>query len=638
MTQKRIVQCAALLLVTALLTLGGCLIINGETRSLSSCSAVPEEIEQKNYIISELQPDASGQMTLCLTDAPENLSLAFVINDMGSFIPNLRISLNGKEIYSYGKEERFQRTHIVPLPLEMIKETGQIELTLVSTGWEGRSKEILTGRTSVSPSMILCSYDNAIQLIRETDRTMYVLIGIYLIMICTGVVIFTGRTQESGYLFLTVLCVIRFVNTAIDSSLLPLSMGQYYSLRHILVVLPVVFNVSVAVWLLRPEMGRMRNRSLLISGLLTVGSALLQCSGGNNWYHLFQAAAFLFFGFHCFKAAARGQTGWPLLCAGFTMGYTIVAFIYLVNVWKMFPSGQRMICTNFTNFSYIPGMVVSIVYISRELVSQFNETEHLSMELAKTNSELDRRVEQKTAQLVAEQKSRQDMMLNIVHDLRSPVFVLKGCLEGFRPADEEQKNRLKTMAARLGVMEALINDLFLSEKLEAGRVTLYRDNVQLDLLLGEIVNGLEATGGKKIHAQLEPAVVWGDETRLFQAFQNLAENARNYTPEGGTIGISVRLDPGGQQAEVRISDDGPGMDPEECRAVFERYYTGKRAARYASSGLGLNIASELIHLHGGTIRMESGIGAGTSAVVTLPTIAPEDLEGVENDSRSLGGR
>ncbi len=625
MRRKQIFSYILLTCLTTLAVFSFCFFLCRTTLYLTNGSAVPSDIGSTSYVVTDVHPDEESQLiTLHFTGVKENDHLAFVINDMGSFVLSLEAYLNGTEVYSYEESSPFQRIHIIDLPAELMEETGEINLTLSASGWQSRSQEILSGRLNAAPTLILCSYENALGLTRQADRAMSILIGMYLIIIVSSLTMFAGRTREFGYLFLSLLCLIRFFNTAVDSSYLSFTMEQYYSLRHILVVLPVIFHVSVGIWLLRPEPRRRSGHYLMITGVLTLLVTFFQSISGYNWYHFFQFLAFLAFTGCCLRAAVRGKKGWPLLCAGYTAGYAIVAFLYLVNIWDITKPGLVFICTNFTNFSYVPGLLASMIFISRQLVSKYNETEKLSARLSQANKELDKRVEEKTAQLVAMQESRQSMMLNIFHDLRNPVFILKGCLDNLQPANPQQRQHIKTMRTRLNLLETLIGDLFLLEKLNAGAVALYEDNVELDALIQEIADGLSASRDKTVVTDLRPAVVWGDETRLFQAFQNLAENARLYTPQGGTISLSVYQE--GETAKVIIADTGIGMTEEECSHIFERYYTGKRSKKDVSSGLGLNIASQLIKLNRGSIHVESQPGAGTKITIVFPAVqAPEGV-------------
>jgi signal transduction histidine kinase len=115
-----------------------------------------------------------------------------------------------------------------------------------------------------------------------------------------------------------------------------------------------------------------------------------------------------------------------------------------------------------------------------------------------------------------------------------------------------------------------------------------------------------------------PLRVHHDAQRVGQAVSNLVGNAVKFTPPGGRVIVSVLPIEGGGLIEV--ADTGVGIDPDELPRVFERFYRGSRAneARSSGSGLGLAIVKSIIDMHGGTIAVQSRLGAGTRFAVTLP--------------------
>ena len=133
--------------------------------------------------------------------------------------------------------------------------------------------------------------------------------------------------------------------------------------------------------------------------------------------------------------------------------------------------------------------------------------------------------------------------------------------------------------------------------------------------------------------------VRADSFRLEQVMYNLLDNARKYTPLGGTVTVTARL-PGSNptenklqpvagnangdgcedQVEIRVSDTGSGIPAADLPHIFERFYRADKARSRAlgGTGLGLTIVKHLIQLHGGTVRAESAYGKGTSVIVRLP--------------------
>jgi CheY-like chemotaxis protein len=121
-----------------------------------------------------------------------------------------------------------------------------------------------------------------------------------------------------------------------------------------------------------------------------------------------------------------------------------------------------------------------------------------------------------------------------------------------------------------------------------------------------------------------PIVVDGDRVRLLQIFSNLLNNAAKYTPEGGSIGIALSSD--GPQARVRVYDEGCGIPADVIDKIFEPFFQVERTIDSSQGGLGigLTLARQLAHLHGGEIEARSaGPGKGSEFVLTLPALPPD---------------
>ena len=117
-----------------------------------------------------------------------------------------------------------------------------------------------------------------------------------------------------------------------------------------------------------------------------------------------------------------------------------------------------------------------------------------------------------------------------------------------------------------------------------------------------------------------PPVVIGDEARLRQVLGNLMSNARRYTPPGSPITVRVAVED--SEAVLDVIDNGPGLEPEHARRVFERFYRADTARdrAHGGSGIGLAIAKALVEAHGGSVHVHSaGSGQGTTFRVSLPT-------------------
>jgi CheY-like chemotaxis protein len=178
----------------------------------------------------------------------------------------------------------------------------------------------------------------------------------------------------------------------------------------------------------------------------------------------------------------------------------------------------------------------------------------------------------------------------------------------------------------------LINDLLDVAKIEAGRVQLRKELVDLGGVLQEVASTfrIEATRHHLVFREEFgelPAVV-GDRDRLIQVFGNLVSNAIKYTP-AGEVGLSAR--PVYGAVEVVVHDTGVGMTDEEQRQLFTKFFRSRDRSGPdpGGTGLGLVIVKGIVEGHGGTLAVESAPGVGTRIRVTLPAVGGQPGAGVE---------
>lgn len=227
-----------------------------------------------------------------------------------------------------------------------------------------------------------------------------------------------------------------------------------------------------------------------------------------------------------------------------------------------------------------------------------------------------------TERLHIHDQQRRNMLADISHELRTPITVIQGnvegILDGLYPADEAH---LKSIIEETQILSRLVDDLRTLAQAESGALHLKREPVNLMELIRDAISGLEAQVREKdIRVELslageEDANI--DPQRIREVLTNLLSNAVRYTPPGGQI--HVRLTEAGIGAEstatISIEDNGPGIQPADLPHVFERFY---KSSDSGGMGLGLSIAKYLVEAHGGRIWAESEIGKGTKISFTLP--------------------
>ena len=256
-----------------------------------------------------------------------------------------------------------------------------------------------------------------------------------------------------------------------------------------------------------------------------------------------------------------------------------------------------------------------MAYVCRRYALQFDRAEQLAREL-------DARVIQRTKALTEETEARKSMMLNIFHDLRSPLFAVSSGLDTLEAAPEALPALLPALQQRTAFLRRLTEDLFLAAKLEQKQVMLNEDRVSLGEVIAAVCDSCREEAEKKgVVLQTPPTSelpVWGDQIRLQQILQNLLTNAIHYTPAGGSITVNSRVEAGA--ALVSVRDTGCGIAPEDQAAVFDRYFHTTTSSKHDSTGLGLTIAQELAHLHHGEILLESEVGKGSCFTLKLPLL------------------
>ena len=227
--------------------------------------------------------------------------------------------------------------------------------------------------------------------------------------------------------------------------------------------------------------------------------------------------------------------------------------------------------------------------------------------------------------LEAASKRERDFLLNVGHDLRTPLTTISGYAETLADGaiEAEDLPRVAEVLARQSRrLSRLVEDLMLLARLEAREFSLRTEAVDLGAHIGGVVEELRPraeTARVGLDVEIEPTgPVEADPVRVSQVVTNLVENALRYAPEGGRTLVRVRAQPG--ETIIEVTDNGPGIDAEDLPRVFERLYVAQRyrAVRPEGSGLGLSIVHELVAAMGGSVEVASQPGRGTTVAVRLP--------------------
>jgi two-component system OmpR family sensor kinase len=230
-----------------------------------------------------------------------------------------------------------------------------------------------------------------------------------------------------------------------------------------------------------------------------------------------------------------------------------------------------------------------------------------------------------TAREASERKVR-TFVADASHELRTPLASIRGYSELTRRGGHELPDDVVHALARVESesirMTSLVEDLLLLARLDDGR-SLESVPVDISQLLADAVSDAHAAGPDHewaLELPEQPVLVVGDGARLHQVVANLLANARVHTPAATTVVTSVSLREG--FADVRVSDDGPGIDDRVRATVFERFARGdsSRSRIAGSTGLGLAIVAAIVEAHGGHVAVDSEPG-NTVFTVSLPVYA-----------------
>ncbi|MDZ4372484.1 MAG: HAMP domain-containing sensor histidine kinase, partial [Phenylobacterium sp.] len=242
--------------------------------------------------------------------------------------------------------------------------------------------------------------------------------------------------------------------------------------------------------------------------------------------------------------------------------------------------------------------------------------------------DLTRSLEAMTQALSERMDAIEAFAADVAHEIRNPLTSLRSAVETLDlvtdPAARERLlNVLKNDVQRL---DRLVTDISNASRLDA---ELSRDqprSIDLGRLIGDIVGLYQATAkpGEVTVAfaphSAEKVTVMGREGPLGQIVRNLVDNARSFSPAGGEVTVGLFRVKG--EAIVTVSDEGPGIPPENLETIFERFYTSrpKGAAFGGNSGLGLSIARQIAAAHGGALRAENKTGAGGEVLGAMFTL------------------
>lgn len=227
-------------------------------------------------------------------------------------------------------------------------------------------------------------------------------------------------------------------------------------------------------------------------------------------------------------------------------------------------------------------------------------------------------------ELLALERARQEFLTNVSHELRTPLASIKLMLETVTQSgdDEAAKIFLPQVLGQVDRLTTLVQRLLEQARVESGDLVLQIEEIDLEEVARPIVQSfLPQAASKNVGLELRsvrPPIVEADEHRLSQVFVNLIDNALRFTPEGGSVTVTLDVDDG--YAVIAVADTGMGIPYKDLPYVFERFYVAdpSRTRGVSGAGLGLSIVKQIVEAHRGRVDVESTLGSGTTFTVRIP--------------------
>jgi PAS domain S-box-containing protein len=294
-------------------------------------------------------------------------------------------------------------------------------------------------------------------------------------------------------------------------------------------------------------------------------------------------------------------------------------------------SGQRFPVRTVTTIrASRPGKPLGYTIICRDIT----QDKALEQRLRDYTDNLERMVAEKTAELrevnvelVRANQLKSQFLANMSHELRTPLNAIMGFAEAIRDGvagdpTAEQREFSEDIYQAGRQLLGMINDILDLAKVEAGAMELTLEPCDLASLIDEVVRvarGLARRKGIELRSDVKPRPleITADALKVKQVLYNLLSNAIKFTGASGKVSVEARL--GKETAEIRVSDTGIGIAPEDLLAIFDefRQVDSSLTRKHEGTGLGLALTRRLVQLHGGEIGVESELGKGSTFTVTL---------------------
>lgn len=260
------------------------------------------------------------------------------------------------------------------------------------------------------------------------------------------------------------------------------------------------------------------------------------------------------------------------------------------------------------------------------------EVEDRTEKLQEANKVLEqqrKQLEQVNAQLVDENEYKSEFLSMVSHELRTPLTSIVAFADLLNkhivPTTEKEARALKGIETNSQALMLMINDILEMSRLDAGRVKLKEEIVDVGDLVGIVrstVGPLATKENLTLTCEIASDVplIQGDFDKLMHVLQNLCGNAIKFTPDGGCVRLEVTYHSDDGEVWFQVSDTGIGIAPADHTRIFERFaqVDSSSTRRYNGTGLGLALVKEYVEMHAGSVSVESEVGQGSVFTVRIP--------------------
>lgn len=554
-------------------------------KQLDNTTVLPIDLDKVSYSISF---NDDNILTIKNNDRED---VVLVLAAMRPF----EIHVNDELSYSYTSTDYYSRLHEISIP------TGTSVIEIKSGSQQYSIKALLTTKNNSENGKV-------VSLIFS-----FAFIGLNFATSFFALILYTTRKRKDSYLLvLGIVAILSMIITFLTSPItIFINDKQYVFVQRIINIIMKPMCSIACVYLLKNENEKITDTAYIIHGI----SIILLCLtyiGGIKYCSI--ATNILLFIYDMYVISDTEKNIWTYMIG---ISVSIMASLALYTALPnngYLPNTEQLIYLYTPQFSWSFFILTMIGFVSQKFAYKFNEADEL-------NIELDKKVEERTRELTLQKEQKNNMILNVFHDLKSPLFGAIGCADMIQ-GNEEDQEILGILKERLQFVSNLIEQLFMMSKLENHKIQFNNDEVEMSTYVSHILESFQIQCKEKniqvissLHEEIYSDI---DKFRMNQAIDNILQNALKYSNENSSIEVSLYKE--NSNCILEIKDHGQGIDANDLPHIFERYYQGTYNSSSRSAGLGLSIAYQIVQEENGSIEVESEKGKGSCFKIILPCV------------------